>query len=622
MVWELSTLPFDMYRDYLQGKASLPQQQSNVQLVGAPVGGDQGPSGEAATTTPTTQGTGTQAPSLATTSYDQQGGSIEDKLLNPLKTGLPKETSNIQAMRQAFNQEAGPSRTWEGIGGQGIFDQAISSGNVQPAKDLIGASYTGPSGLGEDYAKSDYEIENLYGRANALQSPAGLMGYVQAVDPSMTRGKARFQAGSMLGDEAFKSELPTLYGQAKEAKTYSDTQGQEAIDFAKQRTKEEADIAKSAWDYGVGERDELTKGWDEAIAGTNYDAKKKAAQDAYTQMAETGTMPTDVSVEGTKKIAESDIVKGMTDAQKQYDKIFSLRNYDAAKNIPALELTVTNHGRHYYKVPDAWANSEEGKRLMADPTWNTRFEAAIRRQQHLEKYFDPYTAQRKTARYGDGAWRDEGEFSEYMPLYYTGGQNFELSNLAPFSNVDVGFAPNRENISTDAERDQYNTILDILSQEGAIADPTQAYRDPHIDVNADRYLANEKARLKQWDEEPTEIGEQYFADVHEARKNYREALNSGYFDIALDFHSLNFPDAVQAAQRTLDQSPELAYTLWNPLSALPTQIESEFDAKRKIDNIDYSDNFKTPSSRPEKGAKSKRSVLKELQELEKSGLLR
>ena len=615
MVWEASpTLPFEKNMAYLSGEA--PLQTSNVQqLSGAPTTTtEQGPSGETATTQ-TPQGASAPAQPLATSSYEG-GGSIEEKLLNPLKAGLPEETANIQAMRQAFDTQAGPSRNWEGIGGQGIFEQALSTGDLTPAMDLLGASYAGPTGLGDDFANSDYELDILYGRANALQSAPGLMGYVQTVDPSMTTGKSRFTAKNLLQDELFKGQIPELYGQAKQAVDFAGTQEKEAVDFAKLRAKEEADIAKAAWDYGTSQKEALTSGLDQRIAETGYDEKRKAAEAAYQQMVEKGVLPTDLSVEGTKDIAQSDIAKGMTDADARYNKIMGYKNWQAAEKVPVLELTVTSHGKHYYKVPDAWAKSKEGKAMMAKGTWPIIFEAAIRRQQMLEKYFDPYTAQRKNL-VQDGVWQPEGKYSKYMPLYYTGGQKFELSNPAAWTNFDPGLAPTRGNIASEDEITRYNRILDLLEQSGQLED-TGDYRDPSLSINADKYLADEAARLKQWDVETTKAGEKHFTDVHEARKGYREAKGGGFMNFQKAMLTQNWPAAINALQNNnLNEMLSHAgnYHGGDWLAMYNSQGYAK-DAAKDLPEPGV------PGVTPVGGSKTKKSILDQLQLLEQSGLLR
>jgi hypothetical protein len=611
MVWDAGTtsLPFDRNMAYLSGQA--PLQTSNTQLVSGPTtNAESGPSGESATTPTTQQGAVPSTPSLASTSYDQKTGSIEDKLLNPLKTGLPQEQSNIQAMRQAFNQEAGPSRTWENIGGQGIFEQALSTGDTAPAKDLLGASYGGPQALPDDFATASYNIDNLYGRANALQSPTGLMGYIQTVDPSMTSGKARFQAGSLLEDEAFKSEIPVLAGQAKEARDFAAAQEKEAVDFAKQRQKEEADIAKAAREYGLGKKEELTQDWSADIAAADYDEKVDTAYKALEELSKSGQLPTDVPLYGTEAIAESDIVKGAGEAQHKWDKIIASPKYDLVEDIPPLVVTVDAHGNRRYALPDDWLNSDEGKRQMAKPNWKKKWNLAIQRQHDLEKYFDPFTENRKYLR-DKGVAREEGQYSEYMPLYHTGGQQFEFSNLAPYTSLDAGFAPSYSNVSSEEERNIYNLLLDILSMEGAIQDPIAAYRDPSLQVNAEGYLGDEAARLGQWDKATTQAGKQFDTAQHEARQGYREAEGGGLLNAAKNFYSFNPQALIDSIRNTSLGDLTLGF------------IDPEITVSQKLIGDDKIPDARVnpKKAKTPKGAKSK-SVLSQLQQLEQSGLLR
>jgi hypothetical protein len=524
MVWDATPTktPFEQNQDYLSGVGPEPA-SSVVQLTQAPTDTATG-QGPSTTSTSTQAGTGVQneAPAPAASGYEQSTGTLRDKLLNPIKTGTTAEKSNVQGLQSAFQQAAGPSRTWESIGGSDIFGKAVNQGTgLDTAKGLLGATYGDrPQALdSEQYAKSMDALNQLYNRSEALGTGEGLIGYIQTVDPSQTMGKARYNAQQLFGDSGFRSEIPTYQTQAKEAADWAKAQGTEAEAFAKQRAQEESDIQKQAQAWTDTARSGLESTWNERVAGTGYDAKRKAVEDALAQLTATGQMPGSEVAPGVEAVKGSDLQKNIGEASTAWDTIMNDPRYAPIRDMELLQLTQTARGRPVREPTGGWEKwikahpdvSRKQRRLM------------LERQDALEKLFNPKT---------------EGKFSGFKPLYFAGDTNltdttpstFEMSSLSPYATPDVGLAPTAENVATDEETARYNRIAQLLDQMGMTQQ--DAYREPTLNIDTEKYLADEAARQKIWEEKPTKQMKEWWKKAKKAEEKYDKSKGSfNPFDI-------------------------------------------------------------------------------------------
>jgi len=572
MVWDASAAqgktPFEQNQDYLTGMG--PEPTSNiVQLSQAPsvTGYEQGPSTQSSPQTGAEADQTTAAP--VTSAYEQTGGTLQEKLLNPIKTGTTTERQNIQGLRDAFQEQAGPSRTWESMGGANLFGQAVQTGTgLDEAKNLLGTTYTGPQALdAQEYAKSQQAIEDLYGRSQALRAGKELAGYVQAVDPSQTPGKARYDAAQLARDAGWVSQLTPLQAQAKEASDWAKAQGTETEAFAKQRAQEESDIQKAAKEWTKATQTGIEGTWNERVTGTNYETKKKAVEDALAQLTASGQLPSAEVAPGIEAITGSDIQKGMTEAKNAWDTIMNDPKYAPIKDLELLQLTQSPHGTPVREPEGGWS-----KWMKAHPgSTKAQRQLMLARQDALEALFNP---------------RTEGKYSSYMPLYGAGDTNtadtlpatYEMASLSPYATVDPGIAPNAANVATDEEVAQYNRIAQLLDQIGMTQlDP---YRDPTLNLDTEKYLADEAARQQLWNDLPTEAVQDWWSKAKKAEREYDKNKWS--------FNPLDIGKMTSQLSRTISSSTptgDLMGNLTNPQMAVssvePFMVSGAIEANKK-----------------------------------------
>src|SRR5690606_34691007 len=135
-------------------------------------------------------------------------GSLLDRLYRPIESGLERGQSELGAARTSFYDQAGPERTFEGIGAkdrlQGFIDRGIGESDIL---GFLSASYQGPTELGYagPYGQGQFEE-----RARALGRGDTLQSVVQSSVPGLTSGQARFEARNLISDPTYRTKAKDL----------------------------------------------------------------------------------------------------------------------------------------------------------------------------------------------------------------------------------------------------------------------------------------------------------------------------------------------------------------------------------------------------------------------------
>jgi hypothetical protein len=440
-----------------------------------------------------------------------------DRLFSPVHQQAQAQQSNIAQLRQAFDQQAGPSRTYEGIGGQNTLNSAIQgTGNLDQARGLVGASYSGPTGLDANSFGTDQEaINRLFGQSQAYGTAPGLMGYIQQAAPELTPGQARQEAGSLRSSQDFTSQLPGLQQETQGLQDYANQQNTQATDFAKQRAGEETNIANQSRDFLTGQRESINQDLLAKIAaGKQRQADVNAA---WNDVQNNGNFPSaNISPDiGGLSNTETQMKAGQ--AQQKWDEIMG--KYPDLKDFPTLQLAVTGHGFQNYQVPP------EFKKQFIAANGSAAFEkmasAAEKRQRELDAYFSEKGQTGSSAKAG-------GEFAAYKPLYFGGDQNlndtqvptWQDPNKAAYLSIDMGMDPNRNNVSTEDQQKVYNNIENLLGEADRLEQGGSPYKAASILVNVQQFLTDEKASIGQWGSELTSRGKAWKKMVDKARHDY------------------------------------------------------------------------------------------------------
>lgn len=481
----------------------------------------------------------------------QQTGSLEERLFDPVQAGAETGGQQLQDFASQFMTEAGPERTYQGIGAESQLAGAVAgTTSTDVGKALVGAQYEGPAGLDPgglgtlNKLASDLKI-----RQDMLAQGGGLTEAIQQSTPGLTPGESRFQAKTMFG-EGFRDVVPEQTAGVGQFAGAIDAETQAAIDYAAQRTSQEQLIGEQSRDYLTGRGDVISSDLEQAVA----DAKAREAQtlslwDQIQGGGETadivgylkqlqdagsinfaGTGGAGVGPEGEPLGPPdvgnilSDIYKGGQSADALQAEIMA--KYPELAGIDPLGRGLSGSGRG---TTTYTGEGQEGDvvdyRSLYDRDTRVQLQG---RQKELEQAFDPLRMAR-----GQGAVG-----AAFNPLY--GGEGFEGPNVKEHLGFEPSIRPSRENLSSEEQRTQYNNINDMLGNLDQIAEAKTPFHAAMILANIDQYLADEEEAFKGKTGELSEAALEWRGMVRKTRKRakkkarekqYQEIVGSAGFVI-------------------------------------------------------------------------------------------
>lgn len=486
---------------------SAPQSETKVE--------EQKPDGTFKTTTTNTQ------PVFKTNS------SVNQQLFNPLQANAQQGQQALTQAAQTFQQQAGPSRSFEGIGGGQTINQAVQQGQgMDEARALAAARYGGPSGLDTGaLAELDRLYEDMDTRQEALGTGGGLATLLRQAAP-LTRGEAEFEA---------KRRLPEAKVQARDFehqivnpfRSQVDTAAREAEQFAQQRMAEENAIREAAREQLTGRETEIDTELQRRIKDAQ--AYNQSAEDAYTQILgeETGSGrlkaiqgASDYLQSGTagdpgelqgQEVADAFNTEGLhkTIAGRQaLDAVLADEKYAEVSEYGPLEHTITKRGKGFYGVRDKDGNVVDLRQIESDPS---KRQLLYQRQREMEKLAGGANS---------GGGSGGGEFFGTNTLYNSEG-DFKQADARTYMGFDPGMKPSRGNMSSAEQRGQYNRINDLLGELDRIGEE-QPFRAAKIFAEAKRFIEEEDEALKARGEKMTKKDREWAGMVKKARKNYKK----------------------------------------------------------------------------------------------------
>lgn len=459
-------------------------------------------------------------------------GSMNQRLYDPLTQQGQQGQQNLQQAANLFQQQAGPSRTFESIGGEGTVGRAVESGlGMDEARKLANAQYTGPAGL-DPVALSDLQLmqQQMQTRQQALGTGGGLSGLIQGSAPGLTRGEAQFEAKRRLDESKVKAR-DLGYNVVNPFATALARKAEAARGFAGQRTAEEEAIQAATRGALGGRGDVISEDLQRAMEAAS--GQQTAAESAYSNIQEadpTGRLAaiqaaTPYLAGGTAEdptgLLGADVAARFTTPGMQREEegralkqqILDDPKYASIKEYNQLEQGVTKRGKAFYDY--------EGKDLRAVEKDAQKRTLLYERQRELESQFGT---------------RKKGEYSTTNPLYY--GDNFKSADPASYLGFNPGISPSRENVSSADQRDQYNRINDLLGNLDQIGEE-QPFRAAKIFAEADRYLEDEEKALKAKGKSQTKEDLEWAGYVKKARKQYKKKRKSSQYGIISDAINLN-----------------------------------------------------------------------------------
>lgn len=494
---------FQQNLDYLQGSGPLPLTGGGG---GAPWGG-----GSGIATAPDARASISQG--APQSSAPDLSRSIEG-IFNPYQGKLQDLESGVQSALGDFRQQAGPARSFQSIGGEGILGQALSDptqGNIGQARDLANASYQGPTGLDPAAAQRLSVLsQDLGDFAQGLRGE-NLATLVQESNPGLTQGQARQEAQFLSVSPDFQNRLRDFSGRISSARSRLPSAQSEARNVAGQRETQERDIREASRAYLQAQEDRTKAQIDKRVA------EEKAAQDAlsgtYQGFQQTGDL---ADLAGTGFDA-TPYTGGTAD---QLAAARTLRNEIIGANPDfariqeeygdPLTLGVSSHGREKFRFdPDVKAAlQDEG--MSKKELRRLKKQSLIPTQKELEAEFAPRTARVK----------DEGQFSTVAPLYF--GNEIQAPAARNYISFDPGVSPARENVSTEEQRKIINTVNEILDEAERLQEAGEPFRAAAITSDVERFLEDENLALEQQTEEVSGGSKAWRKAIRKARKRYRD----------------------------------------------------------------------------------------------------
>ena len=429
---------------------------------------------------------GGQGPYVA----DPQVKGVFERLFAPIDKGQAAQQESLGGITSAFSTAAGPRRSYEGIGGEGILEKAIRGTETEipdftnQAKALVGAQYTGPQALDQDTTEA---ISRALGNFQTqIGSPAGIRDLIRTQTPGLTPGMVRFEGGRLAQDPGFRErrdaerlELGRIFGKlgasTREAETY-----------AQGRAAEEADIAAKATGYLTGERGEISADLQKKI--DEQGASQEKAQAAWNKFYNSGNLAQ--LTQAGQATGQPDVGEGFATQNKlneglARDELRKITDrYADIKDVPLMQLAATSHGHQNMRFPDEWYAANAAKYTPAQMA--TMKERSRQRQVELEKTFGTQTP-----------------LQMFNPINYGGAKTVqELTaqgqGLIPdsrlYTSFDPGLKPSRGNVSSVQQREQFNRINDILDEADRIVESEPA-RAAKITSELDAYIADEEASM-------------------------------------------------------------------------------------------------------------------------------
>lgn len=432
-------------------------------------------------------------------------GSLSERLFDPLKTGVAQGKQSLQQTQQNFQQAAGPSRTFAGIGGQQTLQGAVDTGTgLQEAQALVDAGYTGPQGLNQERLAGLQNLsQDLRLRQQALGTGGGLASLIQGSVPGLTRGEAMFEAKRRLPTDEIRARDLGFQTASLAPAVSSAAQG--ARDFAQQRTGEEDAIREASKGYLGGRKSDISSVIQSAMedAQTQQQGASQAYQDilgAPEQDRREALTAASPYLEGGAKTAgqfSEGAVAQTAEGKALKEQILNDPRFSDVKEYGPLELGVTKRGKSFYNI-----DGKDIRQVVGDP--NKRLKL-YERQRELEKQFGQ---------------KADGQFSTTNPLYF--GDEFQAADPSQYLGFDPGVRPSKGNISSEKQRDQFNRITGLLGQLDKIEEAGEPFRAAQIFADAERYLDDEFAALEARKGKLSKSDQEWATSVNKARKKYKK----------------------------------------------------------------------------------------------------
>lgn len=467
-------------------------------------------------------------------------------LLSPFAQQMGATGAKLQGATSAFQAAAGPSRTFEGIGGQQALDAALApdktanqdnTATMGAARQLTHAQYQGPEGLDQaTIAELAAAAEELRGSSAGLNRLTGVEGLLQTRNPSLgaTQDELAFDAGRLMAREDWQKSVAGLQGDigTLSAKIYGAPV--QAEQFATQRGQEEEAIQRLAREYLTGRQGEVSGGIDQRI--TQEQADEQALNAAYSKFRETGDLAAIVG-QGADLSGFNTPGRALQgEASAAGAKI--AEQFKAIQDVPLLSAQIDSHGNlvlGWDKATYDALRKEYGPRFG-----EMRKQAELRNMALEDAGFSPGLQQ--TLRPGEnplGSKKSQmlnrpelhgqgeletGKFSALDPLYLGGNLgSYQPPDPRNYISRKEGDLATRENISTAEERATYNRAAELMDQANRIMQAETPHEKTKLTTDAIKFLDDEIKNLEARKDTLDQNRVNYLQQARNIRNKYLKA---------------------------------------------------------------------------------------------------
>jgi hypothetical protein len=535
------------------------------------------------TTQPNQQSNTTTLTPERLTAQGNEGGAIQ-QMFQPLSQQKAQVGQQLGGTVQKFYQEAGPQRTYESSGAQGLLGTAIAGTpdlaeqqkRMGEAKGLVNAQYTGPGQLAQtDVDTIQKGLQESAARRQVLQAGgAGISTLLEQYMPQLSAGQRKYEAGLMSQSPEFQKQRQQYIEESQALQGQSAAEQQKAQEFAQERTTKEAEIASKSKEYLTGRQTEISQQLQDTINQKN--TEDAAARAAYDQFLKTGSQEDWAKIpknffgtytpEGTgvgeyqpqtqitAQTFNTDARKNLAQAQQWYNKIVNTE-FAQIKDVPLLQVRIDGQGRETWDFTQKDASGKETVDQKGSQLTDKQRNMAIQRQQRLQDAgFSPGTnreirGQSETAQRGKATTKlvggemvqmtpaeqqgenAYGKFATAMPLYYAEGgptgAKWTPADLRTYTVWHPGVSPSRENVSTETQRGIYNNISDLMDFADKLVEAGEPWKAAQVGADVNKFLKDEESVLTQRKDILSKSATDWNKLVNKARKKYNES--SGFW---------------------------------------------------------------------------------------------
>jgi hypothetical protein len=555
------------YAQWSQDSGNAPQSSGEQNL--ATSYDSQAPVTTTGTTTPTNSQAETSTPSNTTPapqSADLRASIPQDStrdfwgnLFGNTEDRLSTAGTALKEGQKSFYDLAGPSQSFEGLGGQSVLKNAAEKGganDMASAGAMLGAQYQGPTGM--DTNNTDIierELPELQAQQKVIGSSVGMADRMAQVHPNLTRGERAMEQASLMANPEFtqksneeKAKIDQLVKDYEAARSSTGA-------YATQRAGEESGIQQQAKDYLGTLQGEWRAPIEQQVAAET--ANKAQAQALYQQFQEDPIANEGLLAQIDPKylgfdpsVFNSQRDQSAVQGQQAQDAIMS--QFEDLQDIPMLDLAVSSKGHEEFKFPVKWFEDnkdkytqKQRKALLARATERQRaLEEAVRRgkvgagnsttvagpgdepgPEATKKDLQAYKQDLRTNK--------AGAYSELMPMYYgdavadpnTGETNWQQVSAAPSVEGWEGgdtILPNVDNMSTKEQSTVINRIDTMLGKFESMNQDADPYKAQKIMADVEDFIKREDDQAQRRKDSLTEAQLAWKAEVDRVHARYKK----------------------------------------------------------------------------------------------------